>query len=131
MNSAGRYLEFREAQAVGSIVDLDADQASAIAGTGLLIVEPRGEQRWMLCPKGNLVGAVRVGDQEVMVRPKAPFSSVLFMLAYARDPGIAPEEFEGSTDSDLWPLLAATLERLAGRALAGECCRAMWSATTT
>lgn len=53
MNSAGRYLEFREAQAVGSIVDLDADQASAIAGTGLLIVEPRGEQRWMLCPKAT------------------------------------------------------------------------------
>ncbi|QCV96229.1 McrC family protein [Acidipropionibacterium acidipropionici] len=119
MTSAGRYLEFRETQAVGSIVDLDADQASAIAGTGLLIVEPRGEQRWMLCPKGNMVGAVRVGDQEVVVRPKAPFSSVLFMLAYARDPGIAPEEFEGSTDSDLWPLLAATLERLAGRALGG------------
>lgn len=119
MSRAGRRLELREAQTAGSIVELDSDQAGALSGTDLVTVEPCGAQTWRVCPKGNQVGAVRVGEWEVVVRAKAPFASVLFMLAYARDPGIAPDEFEGSTDSDIWPLLAATLDRLAGRALAG------------
>ncbi len=111
-------LELAESDPVGEVIDLDAEQATALGGSGLVSVSPYGAGTWKVVPVLNKVGAVRIDSWELVVRPKAPFASVLFMLAYAHDPGIAPEEFEGSEDADLWPMVAATLERLVGRALA-------------
>lgn len=71
---------------------------------------------WELTPRTNIVGAVRVGHLDLVVNPKAPFTSVLFMLGYARNPSFPVTEFEG-VEADLWPVLAETLARLAERAL--------------
>lgn len=111
-------LELREADATGELVAMDAAEAAALVASKLVTVTPWGAGTWRVVPAGNKVGAVRIGEWEVSVRPKAPFASVLFMLAYASDPGIAPEEFEGAADEDLWAMVAHTLQRLVGRALA-------------
>lgn len=111
-------LELREADPVGVLEPMDADRATVLAASGLVMITPHGATSWKVVPAGNKVGAVRIGDWELVVRPKAPFRSVLFMLVHALDPGIAPDEFEGSADTELWPMVAVTLERLCGRALA-------------
>jgi len=69
-----------------------------------------------LKPRLNRVGAVSVGGHELIVTPKAPFSSVLFMLAYARDPGFRPDEVSGDGTA-LFPAIAETYARLMERAL--------------
>jgi 5-methylcytosine-specific restriction enzyme subunit McrC len=69
-----------------------------------------------LRPQLNRVGAVAVGGDELLVNPKAPFSSVLFMLAYARDPGFRPDEVSGGGTA-LFPAIAETYARLMERAL--------------
>ncbi|QHC68151.1 restriction endonuclease [Rathayibacter sp. VKM Ac-2759] len=50
------------------------------------------------------------------MHPKASFSSVLFMLGYAADPGFRPEEVSGA-GSDIFPAIAETYARVAERAL--------------
>lgn len=69
-----------------------------------------------LKPQLNRIGAVAVGGEELIVTPKAPFSSVLFMLAYARDPGFCPDEVSGGGNT-LFPAIAETYARLMERAL--------------
>jgi 5-methylcytosine-specific restriction enzyme subunit McrC len=69
-----------------------------------------------LKPQLNRVGAVAIGGDELIVNPKAPFSSVLFMLAYARDPGFRPDEVSGGGTA-LFPAIAETYARLMERAL--------------
>lgn len=110
-------IEIAENDRLGRVEVLTQDVASALAATRLLDVRPDGSDRWRLTPLTSVVGAVRLGDVDVVVRPKAPFASVLFMLGYARDPGFAPDEFAGTQDDDLWPLVGETLSRLAGTAL--------------
>ena len=67
-------------------------------------------------PQLNRVGAVSIGDHEFVVQPKAPFSSVLFMLGYAADPGFRPDEVSGA-GTDIFPAIAETFARLLERAL--------------
>ncbi|KQR47160.1 hypothetical protein ASF82_07470 [Frigoribacterium sp. Leaf164] len=67
-------------------------------------------------PQLNRVGSVAVGEHELVVQPKAPFASVLFMLGYAADPGFRPDEVSGAGDS-LVPAVAETYARLLERAL--------------
>jgi len=67
-------------------------------------------------PQLNRVGAVSIGDHEFVVQPKAPFSSVLFMLGYAADPGFRPEEVSGE-GTEIFPAIAETFARLLERAL--------------
>ena len=65
-------------------------------------------------PLLNRVGAVSVGHDEFVVHPKAPFSSVLFMLGQASDPGFRPDEVSG-TGSEVFPAVAETYTRLLER----------------
>jgi 5-methylcytosine-specific restriction enzyme subunit McrC len=67
-------------------------------------------------PQLNRVGSVAIGADEIVVQPKAPFASVLFMLGYAADPGFRPDEVSGAGDS-LVPAVAETYARLMERAL--------------
>lgn len=67
-------------------------------------------------PQLNRVGAVSIGDHEFVVQPKAPFSSVLFMLGYAADPGFRPDEVSGE-GTEIFPAIAETFARLVERAL--------------
>jgi 5-methylcytosine-specific restriction enzyme subunit McrC len=95
----------------------DVSLLEGVCSTGLLEYRlvAGGAQ---LKPRINRVGAVSIGQHEFVVQPKASFSSVLFMLGYARDPGFQVDEISG-TGSELFPVLAETLARFAERALGG------------
>lgn len=95
---------------------LDARHAAALDATGLVQVQPVGDGAWHLVPRGR-VGAVRVGEVDVLVTPKVGIARLLFLLGYAADPGFRPEEVEGVRDDDLWPAIAETLCRHAERAV--------------
>lgn len=110
-------IELPENDRVGRLVALPRGVAAALAATRLVEVRPEGVDLWRLTSPTNTVGAVRIGDLDVVVRPKAPFASLLFMLGYARDPGFAPDLFDAVAEDDLWPLVGETLARLAQGAL--------------
>lgn len=110
-------IELAENDQSGVVTSLPQETAVAIVATGLVDVRPVSADRWRLVPAANTIGAVRVGDADVVVHPKARFASLLFMLGYARDPGFRPEEFDGVAEDDLWPLVGETLARLANLAL--------------
>ncbi|MEU4626836.1 restriction endonuclease [Actinoplanes sp. NPDC023801] len=96
---------------------LDDHIASALSSTGLVDVRPDGGNWWHLIPTGK-VGAVRIGDLDVQVRPKTGIARLLFLLGYALDPGFRPEDVTAVAEPDLWPALAESLIRQAERALA-------------
>ena len=96
---------------------LDTATAALLAEVKLVEVRPNGVGGWLLVPRTNRVGAARIGSIDVVVKPKAPFSSLLFMLGYAHNTGLRPDMFDGSSQDDLWPMVAETLARLAERAL--------------
>ncbi|QDB79603.1 restriction endonuclease [Georgenia wutianyii] len=112
-----RRIELAENDPTGRVVALSSEVATELAGRGLLDVAPVPEDRWRLTPLPNKIGAVRVGQHDVVVQPKARFASIMFMLGYARDPGLSPEEFSGATEDDVWPLVGETLARLASQAV--------------
>lgn len=93
----------------------DAEVIERACDTGLLEskITSGGPQ---VKPQLNRVGSVAVGGHEIVVQPKAPFSSVLFMLGYAADPGFRPDEVAGTGD-DIFPAIAETYARLMERAL--------------
>lgn len=103
----------------GVVRSLTADQATTLHGTQLVSVRPEGLDRWRIMPAGR-VGATRVGDKQVQVRPKGKvgIANLIFMLGYANDPGFTPEDVLGIADEDLWPALAESLARQGERALA-------------
>lgn len=110
-------IELTENDQNGQVVILTDGDATALAGVGLVKVQPDGPDRWRLVPLRNRVGAVRVGELDLVVRPKASFMSLIFMLGYARDPGFRTREIEGLSEDDLWPAVGETFARLAERAL--------------
>jgi 5-methylcytosine-specific restriction enzyme subunit McrC len=104
----------------GPVVRLPADVIAALVSTELVEVRTKVGGSYELLPRGN-VGAVRVGDVQVEVRPKGKVgvAQVLFLLGYARDPGFRPDEIVGTRDENLLVALAESLARQARRALAG------------
>jgi 5-methylcytosine-specific restriction enzyme subunit McrC len=104
----------------GQLVEMDTSKAAALAGTGLVEVRPAPHGQWRLLPRGN-VGAVRVDDLQVQVKPKdkVGLDRLLFLLGYARNLRFRPEDVTGTDEPDLWPALAESLARLAEAALAG------------
>jgi 5-methylcytosine-specific restriction enzyme subunit McrC len=103
----------------GQLVEMDTSKAAALAGTELVEVRPAPHGQWRLLPRGN-VGAVRVDDLEVQVKPKdkVGLDRLLFLLGYARNAGFRPEDVTWTDEPDLWPALAESLARLAEAALA-------------
>lgn len=61
------------------------------------------------------IGAVAMGDRQVVVRPKiADLNRLVFMLGYAKDPGIWRDDLVDLTsDDELFPALAEAFSRLA------------------
>lgn len=100
-------------------VQLTGEEATGLAATKLVQVQPRGNGIWQLTPLG-LVGAAEVGDVLLEVRPKdkVGISQLLFLLGYARDPGFRSDDVAAEHASDLWSALAESLARLTERALA-------------
>lgn len=110
-------VELAENDPDGMVLAISDEEARALASLRLLDVQPYGADTWRLVPMVNRAGAVRIGELDVVVRPKASFASVLFMLGYAREPGFVPSEVDGLADDALWPAVGETLARLAERAL--------------
>jgi len=110
-------LTLAENQSAGVPLILSATEAAALNQTSLVQAVPALEGGWRLFPCLNKVGAIRVGERDIVVQPKARFSALLFMLAYTQDQGFSPAEFEGLADDDLWPAVGETLIRLTERAL--------------
>src|SRR5690606_37947560 len=65
------------------------------------------------------VGAVAVGDRQIVVRPKiTDLNRLLFMLGYARNPQIWRDEpIRVDPSDELLPAVAEAFARLAGRAV--------------
>lgn len=110
-------LTFTENQTEAAAVRLSAIEAAGLNATQLVQVTPLPDRRWEMRPCLNKVGAIRSNGCDIVVRPKAPFSSLLFMLAYAQDQGFRPAEFGGTASDEVWPALGETLIRLGERAL--------------
>ncbi|QHC71589.1 restriction endonuclease [Rathayibacter sp. VKM Ac-2801] len=96
-------------------VPFDSEVIGRVCSTGLLEsrVTASGAE---VKPQLNRIGAIRIDGDEVVVHPKAAFSSVLFMLGYAADPGFRPEEVSGN-GREIFPAVAETYVRIAERAL--------------
>lgn len=107
-----------ELDTVGAVALLSTDEARALVATDLVEARPESPGSWRLLPNGR-VGAVRVGDVQVEVRPKEKvgLAHLLFLLGYAKDPGFRPELVHGEEDDDLWPALAHSLVQSVTRAL--------------
>ncbi len=96
---------------------LDERLADQLGKTDLVQVRRVANGRYLLLPRSNKVGAVRVGDTDVVVTPKVSIARLLFMLGYADNPRFRPEDVEGTPEDDLWPAVAETLCRHAERAV--------------
>lgn len=107
-----------ELDSAGQARILTVDEAAALSDTKLVEVRPDGNEVWRLLPRGY-VGAARVGDKQVQVRPKGKvgIANLIFLLGYAADPGFRPEDVVGDVEEDLWPALAESLARQGERAL--------------
>jgi 5-methylcytosine-specific restriction enzyme subunit McrC len=120
VNTVATSITLDELDSLGRLVDASSAVAAALADTGLVEVRPALSGKWRLLPRGY-VGAVRVDDLQVQVKPKEKLGldRVLFLLGYARDPGFRPEDVTGLDEQDLWPALAESLRRRVEAALAG------------
>lgn len=110
-------ITFVENDRNGVEVDLDTTSADQLSKTGLVQVRHVTTGRYRLIPRNNKVGAVRVGDTDVVVTPKVVITRLLFMLGYAENPKFLPQDVEGTSEDDLWPAVAETLCRHAERAI--------------
>jgi 5-methylcytosine-specific restriction enzyme subunit McrC len=97
---------------------LDAEQARRLAAAEVVDVRPGPAANQWLIRADSKVGAARVGDIELRIDPKVPVQRLLFLVGYARNPGVWREETVGLPDVDgLVPALAGALWRQADRAL--------------
>lgn len=113
-----RFVRLDELDSIGRIVELSDEQATVLAQTKLVDVQPTGAGTWRVFPNGR-VGSVRVGDIQIDVSPKdrVGLTQLLFLLGYAADPGFRDEDVVGVEHGDLWPALGLSLTRLVDRAL--------------
>jgi len=99
-------------------VVLDREVAATLRDTGLVSVVPAHGGAWTILPSGK-VGAVQIDDLLVRVKPKEKvgLSKLLFLLGYAADPGLRPDEVVAEEDNDLFAALGESLARHGERAL--------------
>jgi 5-methylcytosine-specific restriction enzyme subunit McrC len=100
-------------------VSLTTDEARLLAASGVVSVVPTLERpgRWLVGPAGK-VGAARIGDLTVRIRPKVEIARLLFMLGYAAHASAwQPSAVDFGTADDLVPAMAAALWRQLARAI--------------
>ena len=101
------------------VVELTADEAHALNDLGIAIVTRRLDDGLFDIAAGTKIGAVTVGDRQVVVRPKiTDINRMIFMLGYARNPKIWRDDPIGvESDDELLPAIAEAFARLASRAV--------------
>ena len=110
MTANADLVDLDELDREGVVRELTDRQAAFLVGTRLVQMHRVGTARWRMVPNGR-VGAVRAGNLEVRVKPKAGIARLMFMLGYAKDPGFRPEPVSAAAEVDLWPAVAETLVR--------------------
>lgn len=107
--------EWSEAQDV----ELSFDQVDAlrnVAGRAIGITPGRRRDTWNL-KATSYVGAVRVGDLVVMIRPKIPLENLFYMLSAGEGTVDFGTGLVGFEEDELLPALAAFYERLVAHTL--------------
>lgn len=101
------------------VVELSAAEADALNALGIAAVTPRLGSGMFDVTAGTKIGAVLVGDRQVVVRPKiTDINRLIFMLGYARNPAIWRDDPIGvQAHDDLLPAIAEAFVRIAGRAV--------------
>lgn len=101
-------------------VALAADMAAALAASGLVTVEPRPAGVYRVTP-GAQVGTLRLrrsdDEVDVEVAPKVGIARLLFLLAYARDPGWRDDPATFTRSPDLLTAVTEALGRTASHAI--------------
>lgn len=112
-----RHLELTEG-APPAQTTLSATEAIALEESELATVSRRpGVDSWEVAP-GRKVGAARVGDVHVVVRPKVSTDRLIFLMGYTRNPNFwreTPTSLDAA--SDLVEALAHSFIRRAATAL--------------
>lgn len=100
-------------------VALTASEYVALQQVGFLSVTPTLETGVYELAAGRKVGAVSLGERQIMVRPKiTDLNRLLFLLGYARDPGIWRDDAVDLAGADeLLPGIAEAFARIASRAV--------------
>lgn len=100
-------------------VALTEAEARTLAQLGIATVTPTPQAGLFDLAAGMKVGAVSIGDRQVIVRPKIiDINRLIFMLGYTRNPTIWRDDpVQVSPDDDLLPAVAEAFARLAARAV--------------
>ena len=98
--------------------ELSAQEVALLARHELAVVMPSADPGQWEVAAGRKVGVARVGDLQVLVRPKIAMQRLVFLMGYARDPSFwRNDSVELAPQQDLPEALAETFRRLATRAL--------------
>jgi len=98
---------------------LAPEQGRSLAGSGVVSATPSpyGAGVWQVGPAGK-VGAARVGDVEIQIRPKVPIARLLFLAGYSEHAAAwRPETVPVVQAADLIPVVAQVLWRQTERAI--------------
>ena len=98
---------------------LTLEQGRALADSGVVTAVPSAYRPgiWLVGPAGK-VGAARIGDIEIRIRPKVEIGRLLFLLGYAQHAAAwQPDTVPVAEASDLVPVVAQALWRQTERAI--------------
>ena len=98
---------------------LTPEQGRSLAGSGVVTAAPSPYRPgvWQIGPAGK-VGAARVGDIEIHIKPKVPIARLLFLVGYAQHAAAwRPETVPVAEAADLVPAVAQALWRQTERAI--------------
>jgi 5-methylcytosine-specific restriction enzyme subunit McrC len=103
----------------GIELPLTPDQGRSLASSGVVTATPSpySSGRWQVGPAGK-VGAARIGEIEVHIRPKVAIARLLFLVGYSQHAAAwRPETVPVAESADLVPAVAQALWRQAERAI--------------
>ena len=98
---------------------LTSKQGRSLAGSGVVnaMPSPYGAGVWQVSAAGK-IGAARIGDMEIQIRPKVPIAQLLFLVGYSRHAAAwQPETVPVAEAADLIPAVAQALWRQTERAI--------------
>ena len=99
--------------------EMSAGEANALNALGIAVATPRIGDGLFDVAASTKIGAVTVGERQVVVLPKiTDINRLIFMLGYARNPAIWRDDPIGvESDDELLPAIAEAFVRLASRAV--------------
>lgn len=85
---------------------LSNDMASTLDRMRIATVTPASGEQWTVS-NVRKIGVIRIGDQQILIRPKVPVSRLFFMMQYALHPKFwRDEEIQLDSDQDLLSVMA-------------------------